>query len=216
MKYIGRLHVLTDQAIQSRFTHAELAELALAGGAGTIQFREKAKETGELIEIADALREICTASGVPLLINDRLDVAMAVDADGVHLGWDDIPIEEARRLLGPDKIIGGTAGSLEEALRVEGKGADYVGFGHIYPTASKEKSTQAKGIRMLERVCASLEIPVIAIGGIHAGNVEPVIHAGAYGVAVISAVCAQEDPKAAACDLSCAIDRALGSMGARD
>jgi thiamine-phosphate pyrophosphorylase len=197
-KRIGRLHVITDEMVQDRFTHVEIAERAIAGGADTIQFRDKSKTTSELAAAARAIREVCASRGVPLIVNDRTDIAMAVDADGVHLGRSDLPVRAARELLGPGKIIGGTAGSLEEAIEAQRDGADYVGFGHIYPTASKHKPGEAKGPGSLVDICRAVSIPVIAIGGIGTGNFGPVIDAGAWGIAVIGAVCAAEDPAAAA------------------
>lgn len=205
-KRVGRLHVITDESIQTRFSHLELATAAIAGGADTIQFRDKSLPTQKLIEVAGALRGLCSAKDVPLIINDRVDVALAVDADGVHLGRSDLPVALARDLLGPDKIVGGTAGTLEEAFEAERAGADYVGFGHIYPTSSKEKPGSAKGPKSLHEMCNALSIPIIAIGGIDLGNFAAVIDAGAWGIAVIGAVCASNDPKAAAAGLINGID----------
>ncbi len=205
-KSVGHLHVITDESIQSRYSHVEIAEAAIAGGADTIQFRDKSLSTRKLIETAEALRAVCAPSGVPLIINDRADVALAVDADGVHLGRSDLPVAAARNLLGPEKIVGGTAGTLEEAIEAERAGADYVGFGHIYPTSSKDKPGGAKGPESLLDICNTLSIPIIAIGGIDHGNFAPVIDAGAWGIAVIGAVCASEDPEAAAALLKNGID----------
>jgi thiamine-phosphate pyrophosphorylase len=208
-KSVGRLHVLTDESIQNRFSHVELAKFAIAGGADTIQFRDKSRSTRELIETAEALGAVCASKGVSLIINDRADIALAVDADGVHLGRGDLPIRTARSLLGPDKIVGGTASTLEEAIEAERDGADYVGFGHIYPTSSKEKPGEAKGPGSLIEICAALTIPVIAIGGINHANFAPVIDAGAWGIAVIGAVCASKDPEAAAADLRRGVDEQI-------
>ncbi|NIM20182.1 MAG: thiamine phosphate synthase [Candidatus Latescibacteria bacterium] len=211
-KQLGRLHVITDESIQRRFSHAKLAGLAVSGGADAVQFRDKRMGTRKLVEAAAVLKRICANSGIPLIINDRVDIAMAVDADGVHLGSDDIPIAVARKLLGPNKIIGGSAGTMEEALLAESEGADYIGFGHIYPTSSKEKPTRPRGLERLKEVCSAVEIPVIAIGGIALSNIEPVIRAGAFGVAVISAVCSRKNPEAATTALRRAIDRAAATM----
>jgi thiamine-phosphate pyrophosphorylase len=208
-KQIGRLHVITDQSIQDRFTHAKLAGFAVAGGAGTIQYRDKTPGTRESIDTAHTLRQICTTAEVPLLINDRVDIALAVDADGVHLGRDDLPIAAARKLLGFNKIIGGTAGNLADALRVQEEGADYLGFGHIFPTKSKDKPSSPVGLDTLNTVCSKIAIPVIAIGGIEIETIEKVILAGAFGAAVIGAVCAQKDPEDATARLVSAIDHAL-------
>jgi thiamine-phosphate pyrophosphorylase len=197
-KRIGHLHVLTDETVQNAFSHAELARLAIDGGADTIQFREKRRGAGELIEIADAIRRVCHERNVPLIVNDRVDIALAVDADGIHLGQSDLPIAVARELLGPDKIVGGTASTLQDAIAVQKEGADYVGFGHIYATASKKKRGDPKGPEALREICRVLAIPVVAIGGIDERNFREVLDAGAWGIAVIAVVCAAPDPVRAA------------------
>ncbi len=206
-KRIGHLHVLTDETVQNRFTHVELSRLAMSGGADTIQFREKQKSTRELIAIATEIRRHCRDNNVTLIINDRTDVALAVDADGVHVGRRDLPIPAVRTLLGPQKIIGGSAATLEEALQAERDGADYVGFGHIFKTTSKDKPGTPTGPDVLREISRSLTIPVIAIGGIDKEHVPTVLDAGAWGVAVIAAVCAESDPAGAAKELRRSIDR---------
>jgi thiamine-phosphate pyrophosphorylase len=198
---IGRLHVITDTTIQRRFGHVELAELAVAGGAEVIQFRDKSLASGALIETAKAVRLVCRAGRVPLVINDRVDIALAVDADGVHLGQRDLPVSVARQILGPTRLIGASASTTEEAVQAERDGADYVGFGHIYPTPSKDKSDPPKGSGPLREACDEVSIPIIAIGGIDVGNLGLVLETGASGVAVISAVCAADDPRSAVTDL---------------
>ena len=197
-KPIGRFHVITNEAIQNRFSHARLAEMAIAGGADLIQLRDKDRSTSELVAAASEVHAVCRASGIPLIINDRADIALAVGADGVHLGRNDLPIAAARSLLGPQAIIGGTASDLEQARQVERDGADYVGFGHIYPTNSKNKTGAATGAATLADVCRALHIPVDANGGIGDHNLAPVLDSGAWGVAVIAAVCAANDPARAA------------------
>ena len=209
-KRIGHLHVLTDETVQDRFSHTELAEMAIAGGADTIQFREKTKGAKQLVEIAGAIRRVCRDANVAFIVTDRVDVAIAVDADGVHLGRNDLPIPVARDLLGPDKIIGGTASTLDNAIEAQNAGADYVGFGHIYPTTSKKKNGDAKGPDGLREVCRVLTIPVVAIGGIGEENFTAVLDAGAWGIAVIAAVCAASDPARAARALRVGIDRKFG------
>jgi thiamine-phosphate pyrophosphorylase len=197
MKQIGRLHILTDVQIQNRFTHARLAEMAIAGGADTIQFRQKQGSTREMIGIARDIKRMCEKAGVTLIVNDRLDIAIAADADGVHLGQDDFPISLGRTLLGADKIIGGSARNIEEAHKCLSQGADYIGFGPVYPTMSKEDAGPAMGIEILKRISEEIALPVIAIGGIDSGNIHEVMRSGAYGVAVISAVCCRPDPEQA-------------------
>ena len=196
-KKIGRLHVITDTVIQSRFTHAVLAEMAVEGGADTIQFRQKTGTTRQLIESARALQAICAHAGVPLIVNDRADVALAVGAAGVHLGQDDLPIAIGRRILPAEMIIGATAKtelSIQQAIT---EGADYIGFGPIYQTTSKSDAQTPKGLEGLRHICSIATCPVIAIGGITIETASAVMEAGAYGIAVISAVCAAVDPVSA-------------------
>jgi len=191
---IGRLCVITDARVQNRFTHHELALSALRGGADVIQFRDKEMSTSDMIRTAVKLRRLCKRFNALLIVNDRVDVALVTDADGVHLGADDIPIPDARKILGSKRIIGATAHSLQEAIRAEREGADYIGFGHIFPTESKFKQGKPKGIEELNVVCQKLWIPVLAIGGIDPRNAMSVLEAGAYGIAVIGSVARSERP----------------------
>jgi len=194
MKRIGILHILTDIQLQDRFSHEELTEMVIAGGADTIQFRQKHGSTRELIETACHMKALCARAGVTFIVNDRVDIALASDADGVHLGQDDFPITLARRLLGDDKIIGGSAGDLKEAMKCVDEGADYIGFGPVYPTLSKEDAGPATGIKMMKRLLREINIPVIAIGGVNPENVPGIMSSGSHGIAVISAVCCSDDP----------------------
>lgn len=212
MKKIGTLHVLTDTVLQSRHTHAELARMAVAGGADTVQYRQKSGGTRGMIETARAMRNICAASGVPLIVNDRVDVALAAEANGVHLGQDDFPVALARNLLGAGRVIGVSAGNLDEARQSIADGADYVGFGPIFPTGSKSDAGEAQGLEALADFARAVRAPVIAIGGIGAGNAAGVVRSGAHGIAVISAVCCQADPEAAIRNLA----RLIGASGIRD
>lgn len=194
---IGRVCVITDTTVQSRFSHAELAGLACSGGADLIQLRDKTLSDDALIDVAREVRRVCDRHGVLFLVNDRVLVAHESGADGVHLGHGDTPVEEARRMLGDRAVIGTTAHSLAEAVAADRSSADYLGFGHIFPTSSKSKSTPPVGVEELARVCAAVTIPVLAIGGITHTRVPDVLRAGAWGVAVIAAVCAADDPRAA-------------------
>jgi thiamine-phosphate pyrophosphorylase len=198
VKKIGRFHVLTDTCLQTHFSHVELAELAIAGGADTIQFRQKEGSTRQMIRVAEQMQDLCKRAGVTFIINDRVDVAIASHADGVHLGQDDFPIPLARRLLGEGVIIGGSAGNVEEARKCLLEGADYIGFGPVYPTTSKDDAGPAAGLDLLKKIVGAIALPIIAIGGITADNAPPVIKAGVHGLAVISAVCCQNDPAEAA------------------
>jgi thiamine-phosphate pyrophosphorylase len=208
-KRIGHLHVITDETVQSRFSHFELAERAIAGGADTIQFRDKSRGAKDLVEIASALARLCRERNVPFIVNDRVDVALAALADGVHLGQTDLSVEVARGLVGPRMIVGGTASTLEDAIASQHEGADYVGFGHIFPTSSKVKRGEPKGPDSVREICRALRIPVVAIGGIDPSNFLSVLEAGAWGIAVISSVCAADDPAGAARVLRQGIDSAL-------
>lgn len=197
MKQIGKLHILTDTVLQSRFSHMEITRLAIAGGADTIQYRQKSGSTREMIEIARNMKRLCSEAGVTFIVNDRLDVAIAAEADGVHLGQDDFPIPMARDLLGEGLIIGGSAATLDEARKCLSEGAGYVGFGPVYPTSSKDDAGPVSGIDILKQVVEVIPLPIIAIGGVSAENIPDVMRAGAHGIAVISAVCCQDDPEEA-------------------
>jgi len=210
MKKIGRLHLLTDVVLQSRFSHEDLTRLGIAGGADTIQLREKGGSTRRMIEVARSMAAVCRQTGVPLIVNDRIDVAIASDADGVHLGQSDFPIPLARRLLGKDKLIGGSAATFEEARMCLADGADYVGFGPVFVTGSKDDAGPVSGPAILKQVVETIPLPIIAIGGITAENIGEVMRAGAYGIAVISAVCCQLDPQGATRALRDALERGQG------
>lgn len=197
MKPIGKLHVLTDTVLQTRFSHVELTRLAIKGGADTIQFRQKSGSTREMIEVAKQMKQLCAENGVTFIVNDRVDVAIAAEVDAVHLGQDDFTIPLARKLLGEDVIIGGSASTIEEARECLSEGADYVGFGPVYPTTSKDDASPVTGIPMLKQVVEEIPLPIIVIGGVSAENIPEVMRAGAHGIAVISAVCCQEDPEEA-------------------
>ena len=197
MKKVGRLHVLTDTVLQTRFSHVELTRLAIAGGADTIQYRQKGGSTREMIEIAQQMNGLCREAGIPFIVNDRIDVAIASRADGVHLGQDDFPIPLARQLLGDGAIIGGSAVTLAEAEKCLSEGADYVGFGPVYPTTSKDDAGPVTGLDLLREVVEAVSIPIIAIGGVSAENTPALLKAGAHGIAIISAVCCQPDPEKA-------------------
>jgi len=202
MKNIGKLHIITDISLQDRFTHIDLAEMAIAGGADTIQFRSKSGSTKDLIETAKAMKKICSRAGVPLIINDRVDIAMEVAADGVHLGQDDIPISTARKMLGLNCIIGGSAGNMDEAEICITEGADYIGSGPVYYTGSKKDAGPAIGVESLKKLVEGIPLPVIAVGGISAINIPELLETGVHGVAVISAVCVSDDPAKATAEFT--------------
>ena len=198
----GKLHVLTDTALQSRFSHVELAQMAIEGGASVIQLRQKNGTTREMISIASQMKRLCCEGNVLFIVNDRIDVAIASEADGVHLGQDDFPLTLARKLLGDDKIIGGSAGNLDEALICFIGGADYVGVGPVFATSSKMDAGPAGGLDILRTIAEQIPLPVIAIGGVDEKNAADMMGAGARGIAVISSVCCTTDPKASAAALA--------------
>ena len=214
MTSIGRLHIITDEQLQSRFSHAQLAGFAAQGGADIIQYREKRpRTTRELIETAQAIQAAIRAAiadtPTALLIDDRADIAAALHA-ALHLGRDDLPPPIARRLLGPDAVIGGTANSVDEARRVAAQPVDYLGVGPVFGTTSKgDRAAPMLGLDRLREIVAAVDKPVIAIGSITADNAASVLQTGAYGVAVLSAVVCADDPTAAARQIRAAIDQAL-------
>lgn len=169
-----------------------LARAVVEGGAGVVQLRDKTSESREFYEAALAVKSVTEAHAVPLIINDRLDVALAVDAEGVHLGQEDLPLTVARRLLGEHRILGASVHDAEECRRAVAEGADYLGVGTIYPTSTKEKE-RIMGIEVVHTVRRMTDLPMVAIGGITLDNLEPVLRAGADGVAVISALLGTED-----------------------
>lgn len=210
---IGRLHVLTDFVFQQRLWHPELATRAAAGGADTIQFREKRGPHRHRFAALVPTAEACREAGVPLLVDDHVDLALAVEANGVHLGQHDLPVEAARRVLGPGGLIGATASTASEAVAAEAAGADYVGFGPVFPTGSKANPTAVRGLIGLRAACAAVSIPVIAIAGITVERVHDAMEAGAYGVAVMTAVTTAPDVERAAAAFREAVDEVLSAGG---
>lgn len=164
---------------------------AIEGGAAIIQYREKQKSTGEMIREAEELKKLCEEKNVLFLVNDRIDIALAIDADGVHLGQEDFPLEKAREMLGREKIIGVTVHNAVEALDAESNGADYVSVSPIFHTDTKRDAGKAVGVEMIRKVREKVNIPVTAIGGISFENLNEVIDSGADAVSMISAVLVQ-------------------------
>lgn len=203
------VYVITDRFFSRGRSHREVAAKAIAGGATCIQLREKDVSTRELYTIAEDLRKLTREKGVTFIVNDRLDVALAVEADGVHLGQDDLPIAAARRLMPPEMILGVSAGNLQEAREAQSLGATYLGVGSVFRTGTKADAGDPIGLQALSDICHSVSIPVIGIGGINASNARLVIEAGAAGVAVISSVVAALDIAAAAEELSGIVKQAL-------
>jgi thiamine-phosphate pyrophosphorylase len=209
-----RLNAIVDPERANGRSLAELTRLVVAGGATLIQLRDKHGSTRRMIEEARAVKAVLAGTGVPLVINDRVDVALAAGADGVHVGQDDMPAQEARRLLGPDAIIGLSIKSVALANAAPLDLIDYAGSGGVYATTSKDNPNSPIGVAGLRDVIAALrarkpDFPVCGIAGIDASNAAPAIEAGANGVAVISALSMARDPQAAARELRGIVDNAL-------
>ena len=195
-----RLYFITDS---TGFTEEEFLrriEAALQGGVTLLQLREKEKTTREYLMLAEKVHELTRKYNVPLIIDDRLDIAMAVDAEGVHLGQSDMPIHIARKLFGPDKIIGATAKTVPQALEAWRNGADNLGVGAIYPTTTKVK-TILTSTDTLKEICNAVLIPVNAIGGLNKDNLDVLAGIPIAGICVVSAIMKAEDPKQAAVEL---------------
>jgi len=207
------LYVITGDKYSRGRSLLEVAAAAIAGGAGVIQLREKNFSGRRLVEAGRELRRLTREKGVTLIVDDRVDVALAIDADGVHLGQDDMPIEAARRLIGPGKIIGISTHSVEQALAAEKAGADYIGVGPVYETHTKEDVMAPVGLELVRRVAGVVRIPKVAIGGIKAHNAQEPVAAGADGVAVITAVVAADDIAAAARELRRQVEEARKKNG---
>lgn len=206
---IGRLHILTDFFFQQRFSHEELARRAIAGGADTIQFRQKRGPIRHKLFSAQRTAEVCQEAGVPLIVDDHVELFLATGAAGVHVGQEDLPVHLVRRIVGDAAIVGATANTARQALEAEDAGASYIGFGPVYPTRSKANPAAVRGLEGLAEVSTRLQIPVIAIAGITAERVPDVLAAGAHGVAVMTAVTNAEDPAAATRPFRVAIDAFL-------
>jgi thiamine-phosphate pyrophosphorylase len=202
------LYVITDELLAGGLPHAEIARRAVAGGADVIQLRDKTPGCREFIRTARQIREITRRTGALFIVNDRLDVAIACGADGVHLGQGDISPGVARQLSPPGFIIGISVGNVEEALLAEQEGADYVALSPTFSTGSKADAGPGRGLIRLMEIRNAVSIPLIAIGGITLENVEDVVRAGADGIAVISAVVSAPDITQAARTLRCRIGQA--------
>lgn len=200
------LHVLTDREWSRGRDILSVAAAALDGGATVIQLRDKQASTRVLIEKGLALRALTHERGALLIVNDRIDVALAVDADGAHVGQDDMSVTLARHLLGPERILGVSAGNTQEAMVAIAAGADYLGIGPIYATGSKADAGVAIGTELLAELALRYATPLVAIGGISAENVAGVVRAGAVGVAVITAVVSALDVADAARGLRRAVE----------
>jgi thiamine-phosphate pyrophosphorylase len=200
-------YLVTQRDLSAGRSSEEVVEAALAGGIDVVQVREKDHSAREQLSTAERLRDLTAAADVPLIVNDRVDIAAAVDADGVHLGDDDLPVDVARDQLGADAIIGRSVSTVEGANAAEAAGADYLGVGAVYATSSKDvdEDEQAIGLERVEAIDDAVDIPFVGIGGVTADNAADVVAAGADGVAVITAITQADDPEAATRDLNEAV-----------
>lgn len=192
-----RLYLVTDRDLVGGKDFLDSIEQAILGGVTFLQLREKSLSSREFYLVAAKVKEIATRYRIPFVINDRLDIAIAVDADGLHVGQSDLPVAVARKILGPKKIIGVSAATISEAIEAEKGGADYLGVGAIYPTGTKTDA-RSVGLTQLREIRQSVSIPVVAIGGIKEENTANVMKTGIEGVSIVSAILAQDDPKQAA------------------
>lgn len=192
------LYLVTDRDLALGRTLDEVIQPAVRGGVTCVQLREKKSPAREFLELARMTRKSLDNLGIPLIINDRLDIALAAGADGVHLGQSDIPLEDARRILGKDWIIGISASSVRSAVEAERGGADYIGVSPVFSTPTKTDTSPALGLEGLREMRKAVSIPLVGIGGLNTGNAAEVIRSGADGIAVVSAVMSAPDPEQAA------------------
>jgi thiamine-phosphate pyrophosphorylase len=195
------VYLVTDRELARGRTTLEIAAAAIRGGVSCIQLREKTCSTREFIDEALAIRSLLARHEIPLIINDRVDVALAVKADGIHLGQKDMPCSMARQLIPESMIVGISVESLDDAIAAQKDGADYLGVSPIYPTPTKTDTAQALGLEGLRSIRSEVNLPLVGIGGLNADNAAAVIYNGADGVAVVSAIVAADDPEAATRDL---------------
>ena len=190
------LYLVTDHRNKTDEEFLNIIEEAIKGGTSIVQLREKTASTKDFYQLALKVKEITTRYDVPLLINDRMDIALAVDSEGVHLGQDDMPADIARKIIGDDKILGVSASTVEEAIKAQIDGADYIGSGAVFPTATKDDAYSVSK-EELKSIVDSIDIPVVAIGGITIENASELKDTGIAGFSVVSAIMSADDPKEA-------------------
>jgi thiamine-phosphate pyrophosphorylase len=206
------LYVIIDPQVTGGRQPLAVAAAAIRGGARMIQLRDKLRDKGESLPLATALQELCEANDVLLIINDHLDLAVAVGSGGVHVGQTDLPVAQARRVLAPHQVLGRSNRELEQLMESQEMGADHLAFGPIYPTGTKTILRQPQGVERLKQARKVARVPLVAIGGINLENVAPVVAAGADAICVTAAVGAASDPEAAASRLVEAIQAAGGRV----
>ena len=200
MKFDSSMYFITDSTNYSEEEFLYRVEQALMGGVTLLQLREKDKSTREYIDLAEKVHTLTKKYNVPLIIDDRVDVALAIDAEGVHVGQSDMPVSTARKLMGDDKIVGATTKTVPQALEAYEQGADYLGVGAIYPTTTKVK-TVLTSTETLGNICSAVPIPVNAIGGLNKDNIDVLKGIPIAGICVVSAIMKADDPKQAAVEL---------------
>ena len=200
MKFDSSMYFITDSTNYSEEEFLYRVEQALMGGITLLQLREKDETTREYIDLANKVHTLTKKYNVPLIIDDRVDVALAIDAEGVHVGQSDMPVSTARKLMGYDKIVGATTKTVPQALEAYEQGADYLGVGAIYPTTTKVK-TVLTSTETLGNICSAVPIPVNAIGGLNKDNIDVLKGIPIAGICVVSAIMKADDPKQAAVEL---------------
>ncbi|WP_317855812.1 thiamine phosphate synthase [Chakrabartyella piscis] len=201
MKLKKGIYFVTDSTNMEETQFLSVVENACKAGLSLLQVREKDRSSRDFLELALKVKEITKQYDVPLIINDRVDVALACDADGVHVGATDFPVDLVRQMIGPDKILGATTKTVEAALAAQEMGADYLGVGAIYPTTTKVV-TVLTSTETLANICDTVQIPVYAIGGLNAGNMDVLAGIPIHGMAVVSAIMKAKNPYAATLDLT--------------
>ena len=207
------VYLLTDRELSGPRGVVETVRAAIAGGATMVQLRDPVAKTGVLVELARALVALARPQGVAFIVNDRVDVALAADADGVHVGQSDMAPGDARALIGPGRIVGLSITSEADLAAADLAGVDYLGVGPIYASPTKADAAPPMAIGGLRAIAGRASLPIAAIGGLHAGNAGEAVMAGADGVAVVSAICAAPDPEAAAAELAEAVRAARAARG---
>ncbi len=203
------LYLVTDRGLCGGRSLEAVVAQAVQGGVACVQLREKQLGTRAFVELAVALKALLAPAGVPLIINDRLDVALAAGADGLHVGQEDMPCGQVRRLMGPRAIIGLSVETWEDVERAQVLDVDYLGVSPVFPTPTKTDTKAAWGLEGIRRIKAFARQPLVAIGGLNPANAAAAVRAGADGIAVVSAICASADPMLAARDLTDRIEAAL-------
>ncbi|MBT8347096.1 MAG: thiamine phosphate synthase [Desulfofustis sp.] len=207
------LYLVTDRSLSKGRSNRDIVVAAVAGGVTCVQLREKHCGTREFIHEALALRPLLRDRRIPLIINDRLDIALAVEADGVHLGQSDMPLAMARKIAGSSLIIGISAESADDALKAKQEGADYIGISPVFSTPTKTDTAAPLDLGGVNKICGLVDIPLVGIGGINRYNAASVIGAGADGVAVVSAIVSADDPTDATRTLKTLVEQALAKKG---